>query len=282
MKKMIAVIAALAMLFVCALPAAAETVTVDEALLGTWVMDEIGAEFTFNLDGTYDEVLGDIVGNGKYHTADGHLYIDGEGPIDYLIDGDQMIFSDSGMDLTFTRKSAAGGPLDAEALLGTWNLTGTDIGLSVDLKLVFNEDGTYVMSGAGQESTGTYTLEESGIRFDDQEPEAAVLDGDTLTIEETGVTLTFTREGADIETLGTADAEALVGSWVLEGDSGFIVTFGSDGTLNYSSGGQEIQTVYTVTGNVLTTAEGEELRFSIYEDRLSLTESGVTLNFIRK
>ena len=50
MKRITVLMAVLAILFAFALSAAAETVTVDEAILGTWIMDELGAEFTFHED----------------------------------------------------------------------------------------------------------------------------------------------------------------------------------------------------------------------------------------
>ena len=283
MKKTISMIAALAMLLALALPVCAETVTVDEAMLGTWVMDDLGAEFTFNPDGTYTEVMGDMEGGGVYSIVNGQIAIDTFAPMDYVIDGDTMIFYDSGMEISFTRKGAAvSGTADPEALLGAWILTETNLGFTVDMKVVFNEDGTYTMSGASGEETGIYTVDADGIRFDDMDPESFTVDGDTLTLEEIGITLIFTREGAEPRLTGTADPEALIGTWALEANDEFAITFTTDGTLIISAAGEETSTTYTISVDTIITGDGEEMVFLVNEDRLTLQEAGATLSFVRK
>ncbi len=278
MKKTVSMILALAMILALSL-GAAETVAVDEALLGTWVMDGIEAEFTFLADGTYTESLFGMEGGGVYRVADGKIFIDDAAPMEYLADEETLIFVDNGEEVTFTRKS---GETKAQAggdVYGTWILTGTSLGLTLDMTLVINEDGTYVMSAAGQEQSGNVTIEDGAFRFDEMDPEPYTLEGDILTVEETGVTLTFVREGA--APAGTADPEALIGAWVME-SADITITFNADGTMVMALGEDETEGEYTVTGDVITIDGEEEMIFSISGDTLSLTEAGLTLTLVRK
>ena len=195
MKKTISLIAVLAMMLTMVLPAFAETVVVDEALLGTWILDDFGAEFTFNDDGTYIEVFGEMEGGGSYKIVDNQLYIDGSGPIAYIIDGDTMLFDDNGMEMLFTRKTGdAGAAVNVYDYLGTWILTETSLGFSFDLKLIFDEDGTYTMAGPDGETNGVYMFTSEGVSFDGGEFEPCTFGDDTLTLEEGGISLIFTRE----------------------------------------------------------------------------------------
>ena len=187
MKRITVLMAVLAILFAFALSPAAETVTVDEAILGTWIMDELGAEFTFHEDGTYDiSFPGVTEGSGVYSTQDGRIVLDSEAPIDYVIEEDSMTFKDSDMDIVFTRKAA---DYPAE-LIGTWH--------SPDSRptLVFSDDGTYMTYGNGEKKTGTYTVVDNTVRYvlDGVEGEYTyVVSGNILFITESGEEIGYIR-----------------------------------------------------------------------------------------
>ena len=180
MKRIALLTAALAMLLAFALSAAAETVTVDEAILGTWIMAEVEAEFTFHDDGTYDVSFpGVMEGSGTYSTRDGQIVLDSEAPIAYVIEEDSMTFKDSGMDIVFTRKTV---DFPAE-LIGTWSDPDNP------RMIVFSDDGAYTTYSNGELKTGTYTVTDNIIRYvlDDSEGECAyIVSGNILLITESG------------------------------------------------------------------------------------------------
>ena len=105
---------------------------------------------------------------------------------------------------------------EAGDLVGVWY--GSLYGMPI--QLVFNEDGSYVMSAAGSEMPGSYELKD-GIVYMDGDANADngfVFDGTSLVNETQGVTLT--REQADVaeivlaEVNSDADLEAFEGDWV--------------------------------------------------------------------
>ena len=192
MKKLFAAILALTAL--AALSASAETVTVDEALLGTWVMDDAGLEFTFNPDGTYVTcftALDDLQGGGTYRTADGKIAFDGDAPQAYAIDGDTLTIQDE-IPVTFVRKSAGG--ID-QGLIGTWVLQpGEDIPEGTELTLTFGEDGIVVLNINGVEDSGPYTVDGiqlvigEGVTYDFIQAE------DILILDDHNTLMTFNRQ----------------------------------------------------------------------------------------
>ena len=105
---------------------------------------------------------------------------------------------------------------EAGDLVGVWY--GTLYGMPIQLAL--NEDGSYVMSAAGNDLPGSYELKDGIVYMDgdDNADNGFVFDGTSLVNEVQGVTLT--REQADVaeivlaEVNSDATLEAFEGDWV--------------------------------------------------------------------
>jgi len=104
---------------------------------------------------------------------------------------------------------------EAGDLVGDWY--GSLYGMAAQLTL--NEDGSYVMSLAGNEIPGNYELKDGIVYMDDDNPDNGfVFDGTSLVNETQGVTLT--RDQADVPEIELAEVnpdaavEDFEGDWV--------------------------------------------------------------------
>lgn len=105
---------------------------------------------------------------------------------------------------------------EAGDLVGVWY--GTLYGMPI--QLVLNEDGSYVMTAAGNDMPGSYELKDGIVYMDgdDNADNGFVFDGTSLVNEPQGVTLT--REQADVAEIVLAEVnsdaalEAFEGDWV--------------------------------------------------------------------
>ena len=104
---------------------------------------------------------------------------------------------------------------EAGDLVGDWY--GSLYGMAAQLTL--NEDGSYVMSLAGNEIPGNYELKDGIVYMDDDNPDNGfVFDGTSLVNEAQGVTLT--RDQADVPEIELAEVnpdaavEDFEGDWV--------------------------------------------------------------------
>lgn len=106
---------------------------------------------------------------------------------------------------------------------GTWVLTGAEAEgvqmgpdmlamLGMDMTMVVNADGTMVMSMMGYEEAGTWVATENGMAITDavETVEAIYQDG-TLLLNQDGVTMMLTREGAAPALTAAAAPTALAG-----------------------------------------------------------------------
>lgn len=104
---------------------------------------------------------------------------------------------------------------EAGDLVGDWY--GSLYGMAAQLTL--NEDGSYVMSLAGNEIPGNYELKDGIVYMDDDNPDNGfVFDGTSLVNETQGVTLT--RDQADVPEIELAEVnpdaavEDFAGEWI--------------------------------------------------------------------
>lgn len=118
---------------------------------------------------------------------------------------------------------------------GTWVLTGAEASgvqmgpdmlamLGMDMTMVLNADGSVALSMMGMEETGTWVATENGIAITDAtETVEAIYQDEKLLMNQDGVTMMLTREGAapalNAEAAPTVlagvDPAAFEGSWLL-------------------------------------------------------------------
>ena len=119
--------------------------------------------------------------------------------------------------------------------VGTWVLTGAEsdgvqmgpttlAAVGMDMKVVVNADGTVVLSMMGMEEGGTWAATENGIAITDSaETVEIVYQNEMLLMDQSGVTMMLTREGAApaiVEAEGPTalagvDPAAFEGQWLL-------------------------------------------------------------------
>lgn len=140
-------------------------------------------------------------------------------------------------------------------VLGDWY--GDMFGMAVQLTL--NEDGTYVMAVVGmpdQTNEGSWEMKEGAVIMDGDEESALAYDGETLSISEDGMSLTFGREPVEsftpAEPVKAASAEELAGSWKAD-----YVNF-SGMMLDYAA----FQEMGLAEGDTTATIEGESITLS--------------------
>ena len=119
--------------------------------------------------------------------------------------------------------------------VGTWVLTGAETdgvqmgpttlaAVGMDMKVVVNADGTVVLSMMGMEEGGTWAATENGIAITDStETVEIAYQNEMLLMNQSGVTMMLTREGAApaiVEAEGPTalagvDPVAFEGQWLL-------------------------------------------------------------------
>ena len=119
--------------------------------------------------------------------------------------------------------------------VGTWVLTGAEsdgvqmgpstlAAVGMDMKVVVNADGTVTLSMMGMEESGTWAATENGIAITDStETVEIAYQNEMLLMDQSGVTMMLTREGAATAiveaegptALAGVDPVAFEGQWLL-------------------------------------------------------------------
>ncbi|MBR4459788.1 MAG: hypothetical protein IKS31_12585 [Clostridia bacterium] len=224
MKKLTAVLLALCALLTV-MPGWAENVTLSEemlAIVGAWDIylgETLMAEMEFFPDGTYESTAyGVVIGTGTWSAADGVFY-DGAQGAPYTLEDGVLTIKDEQQELVLRRKDVPAATGEAaeidEAILGRWQLSDEsmeavlaqaniknteEIAAAAALMTIvydFRADGTLAVQTGIMEQEYSFSAADGILSMTDSEEMQYTVDGDTLTVIDSGMTLTFFRVEAE-------------------------------------------------------------------------------------